>query len=383
LADAPVAVIGGGVVGAAVAYTLARRGVPSILLESESDFGLAASGTNSGIVHTGFDSPAGELETQLILRAAALRDPVLEDLAVPIRRCGALLRARDDADAATVREIAANAAANRVEATLADAARAHAVLRVPGEAITDPVAYTRGLIAAAQAGGVEARTSAHVERIARIGDGLALGVGGGGEVTCTVAINCAGLRADEVARLAGDDSFTIYPRKGEFFVFDSPEPLEHILLPVPTKRTKGVLVFPTIDGHVIAGPTAHDQEDKDDWSVRPEAYDEVMDKARAMWPALDGHEPIASYAGLRPAGRGGVNYRITPADGCPALINVAAVRSTGLTASLGIGEYVAQLVAQQGVELGPDRRLLPDRADMPAAPDLPWWRRTAQSKVGR
>jgi glycerol-3-phosphate dehydrogenase len=78
-----------------------------------------------------------------------------------------------------------------------------------------------------------------------------------------------------------------------------------------------------------------------------------------------------------------VNYRITPADGCPALINVAAIRSTGLTASLGIGEYVAQLVAQQGVELGPERRLQPDRADMPAAPDVPWWRRTAQSKVAR
>ena len=74
-----------------------------------------------------------------------------------------------------------------------------------------------------------------------------------------------------MARLAGDDSFEIYPRKGEFLVFDPPggEPLERILLPVPTKRTKGVLVFPTIDGKVVAGPTAVDQEDKDDWSVRP------------------------------------------------------------------------------------------------------------------
>ena len=75
------------------------------------------------------------------------------------------------------------------------------------------------------------------------------------------------------------------------------------LLPVPTKRTKGVLVFPTVDGHVVAGPTAHDQEDKDDWSVRPEARDEVMEKAIAMWPPLDGAEPVTSYAGLRPAGR--------------------------------------------------------------------------------
>ena len=90
---------------------------------------------------------------------------------------------------------------------------------------------------------------------------------------CRAAVNCAGLRADEVARLAGDDSFEIYPRKGEFLVFDPPggEPLERILLPVPTERTKGVLVFPTLDGKVVAGPTAVDQEDKDDWSVRPEA----------------------------------------------------------------------------------------------------------------
>jgi glycerol-3-phosphate dehydrogenase len=379
VADTPVAIIGGGVVGAAVAYTLARRGVPSILLESERDFGLEASGTNSGILHTGFDSPAGELETQLILRAAALRNPVVEDLGVPIRRCGARLRPADADEAETVRGIAANAATNGVEVEL----DSQGVLHLPGEAITDPVAYTRALIGAAQAGGTDARTAARVERIARIGDGLALGVAGGGEVTCRVAVNCAGLRADEVARLAGDDTFTIYPRKGEFFVFDPPEPLEHILLPVPTKRTKGVLVFPTVDGHVIAGPTAHDQDDKDDWSVRPEAYDEVMDKARAMWPALEGREPIASYAGLRPAGRDGVNYRITPADGCPALINVAAIRSTGLTASLGIGEYVAQLVSEQGVELGLDRRLQPDPADKPAAPDVPWWRRAVQAKVGR
>ena len=73
--------------------------------------------------------------------------------------------------------------------------------------------------------------------------------------------------------MAGDDSFEIYPRKGEFLVFDPPggRPLEQILLPVPTARTKGVLVFPTLDGKVVAGPTAVDQEDKDDWSVRPEA----------------------------------------------------------------------------------------------------------------
>jgi glycerol-3-phosphate dehydrogenase len=192
-------------------------------------------------------------------------------------------------------------------------------------------------------------------------------------------VNCAGLHADSVARLAGDESFEIFPRKGEFLLFDSPggEPLERILLPVPTKRTKGVLVFPTLDGKIAAGPTAVDLEDKDDWTVRPEARDEILPKAVAMYPPLDGAEPIASYAGLRPAGRG-INYVIGRSRACPALINVAAIRSTGLTASPGIGEHVTGIVDSTGVRLGPPRKLIggapPPRRD-------PWWRRTAEFRA--
>ncbi len=163
-------------------------------------------------------------------------------------------------------------------------------------------------------------------------------------------MNCAGLGADDVARLAGDESFEVYPRKGEFLVFDPPggEPLDRILLPVPTRRTKGVLVFPTLDGKVVAGPTAVDGTDKTDWSVRPEAEAEIRPKAVAMYPPLESAEPVASYAGLRPAGRG-VNYLIGPSPACDGLVNVAAIRSTGLTASLGIAQRVCFLVGELGV----------------------------------
>src|SRR4030095_6821165 len=123
------------------------------------------------IVHTGFDSPPGELETEMILRAGELRGTVFEDLHVPIRRCGAVLRPANDDEAAVVRQIAQNAETNGVDVALDD----DGALHVPGEAITDPVAYTRALVAAAVAGGAEARTSVPVERIARLGEGLALG----------------------------------------------------------------------------------------------------------------------------------------------------------------------------------------------------------------
>src|SRR5206468_7071252 len=103
-----IAVIGAGVVGCATALALARRSVSVALLEAETEPGLGASGTNSGILHTGFDSPPGELETEMILRAAALRDPVLDTLGVPVLRCGALLRPGAEA-------LAANARRNGVE----------------------------------------------------------------------------------------------------------------------------------------------------------------------------------------------------------------------------------------------------------------------------
>src|SRR5262249_46343173 len=155
-------------------------------------------------------------------------------------------------------------------------------------------------------------------------------------------------------------------------VFDPPdaERLERILLPLSTKRTKGVLVFPTLDGKVVAGPTAVDGDDKDDWSVRPGAADEILPGARAMLPALEGAEPVASCAGLRPAGRG-VNYVVGPSRVCEGLLNVAAIRSTGLSASLGVGEHVVGLVRALGVTVGLERPLEPD---VPAADERPWWR---------
>ena len=370
-----IAVIGAGVVGCAVALALARRGARVAQLEAEPEPGLAASGTNSGILHTGFDATPGELETELLLASGAVRDPVLTSLGIPVLRCGALMRPADHSQREAVAAEAEIARRNGVGVL----ARDDGALEIPGESVTDPVAYTLALAAEAGRQGAELRTQFRVAVIDRDSAGLTVRAEDGAALACRVVVNCAGLEADSVARLAGDDSFSIYPRKGEFLVFKQPvgEPLDRILLPVPTKRTRGVLVFPSIDGKVIAGPTAVDLADKRDWSVRPEARDEIMPKAIQMFPPLEHAEPIAAYAGLRPAGQG-VNYVIGPSRKCPGLVNVAAIRSTGLSASLGIGDRVAEIVGSLGVALGPERELV---GGDPPPFDRPWWQRTARYRA--
>ena len=375
-----VLVIGGGVVGTAIAFTLAHRGVDTVVVEAESDLGLAASGTNSGILHTGFDSAPGELETDLILRSAKIRPAIMEALEIPVLKCGAVLTPKSQSDQATVYALASNAAANGVEVSIRESDGA---LEVPGEWVTDPVAYTQALAASAITAGVIFVTDTKIGTVTKTPQGVQAISADGRQFDATYAVNAAGLFADEIARAAGDDSFSIYPRKGEFFVFE-PEAgsnLDHVILPVPTKRTKGVLVFPSLDGKIIAGPTAYDQTDKSDWSVRDEASAEILKKAYGQYPELEGLNPEASYAGLRPAGDG-CNYLIRASSTIDRLINVAAIRSTGLSASLGIGEYVAEILADSGLFLGDvqlplkgDRRKLKQRAEIT---DSPWWLRTAR-----
>jgi len=179
-----------------------------------------------------------------------------------------------------------------------------------------------------------------------------------------------------VAALAGDHPVTVYPRKGEFVVFAPAggEPLERILLPVPSALGKGILVFPTVDHLIIAGPTAREREDKRDWSVEADAQELIMPRAIRSYPALGRARSIGAYAGLRPAGRE-ANYVIERSPALPGLIHVAAIRSTGLSASLAIGEHVVGMLAGVGaVEL---QRTRPLPAPRPRPAQGAWWERAA------
>jgi len=172
-------------------------------------------------------------------------------------------------------------------------------------------------------------------------------------------VNAAGLHSDDIHRVAGHGGVTVTPRRGELIVFDKlgRDLVRHVLLPVPTATTKGVLIAPTVFGNLMLGPTAVDVERKDDTAATAEGIEYLRRLGRRLMPELLEHEVTAIYAGLRAASEHD-DYRIeVDAEGCYAC--AAGIRSTGLTASMAIAEYLRERLASAGLELRERARALP------------------------
>ena len=172
-----------------------------------------------------------------------------------------------------------------------------------------------------------------------------------GTVQARYVINSAGLYGDILNRdVLGVSDFIIKPRKGQFVVFDKAANnlVKSIVLPVPTKRTKGIVLFPTIFGNMMVGPTAEEQDGRDDASVDHDILQELHAQAIKKVPALANVPVTATYAGIRPATER-PEYRITE-DRDRNWITLGGIRSTGLTSALGLAQHVYTLLQDQGAE---------------------------------
>ena len=351
------AVIGGGVVGCAVLRCLALAGYSAVLLERGADILSGASKANSAILHTGFDAPPGSREVAMMQAGRRTYLAARESFGLPILETHAVLVAWSEAEQARLPEILAKAHKNGVNGvrplTLEElrqmvpqiSGQAQAALLVPGEHIIDPWSSPLAYALQALLHGAEIFRGAEVTAVERRGQGWVLRTARQ-VVQAGVVINCAGNFGDRVEALGGRQRFRIRPRKGQFVVFDK-SALRHvpsIILPVPTARTKGLVVCPTIFGNVLAGPTAEDQDDREQATVERATLDMLLGEAGRIIPALASEPVAASYAGLRPASDR-EDY-ILEAHPTERWITAGGIRSTGLTAALGIGEHVVNLMQE-------------------------------------
>jgi glycerol-3-phosphate dehydrogenase len=355
-----VLIIGAGVIGCALARELSRLNLHIAVLDQQHDVGDGVSKANSAILHTGFDAPAGSLEARLVCEGRRMWTDASPSLHVPIRRTGALVVAFTDADAARLSTLHAAGLRNgvsdlrmlaRSEALALEpylSAETRAALLVPGESITDPFAAVFALAEHAAINGAEFHLGSRVTRIEW--SASAYDVTAGAAVFRTRwVINAAGLYSDEVAGMSGRSDVRVKPRKGEFLIFDKPASalVSHILLPVPSKISKGILVAPTIFGNVLAGPTASDQDDKDDHDVTTEGLARVRQGAVRTLPLLEDHQVIATYAGLRAVGS--MSDYFVDVDRDKQLVTLSGIRSTGLTSALALARHVVSTMIEAGL----------------------------------
>ncbi len=376
---ADVLVIGAGVVGTAIARTLAAYQLDVVLAEAAPDVGTGTSKANTAILHTGFDAKPGTLESRLLSRGSTLLHSYAAAAGIPVERTGALLVAWTGEQEGALPAIADTARRNGYHAVRPLRASdlyarepglgpgARCALEIPDESIicpwTTPLAFATEAVRA----GVRLWLSARVTGV-DLADGGHRVVTTRGPVRARWVVNAAGLGSDVVDGMFGGDGFTIRPRRGQLIVYDklARTLLNSILLPVPAARTKGVLVAPTVYGNVLLGPTAEDIGSRDDTGTTADGLGALLAAGRRILPGLAGEEVTSTYAGLRAATEH-ADYQVY-VDVGQRYACAGGIRSTGLSASLGIAEYLVAEMERAGLALRPRAARPRDGAAPPVMP---------------
>ncbi len=365
-----VAIIGGGVVGCAIAHELGRYRIDVTLLEKETEVGFGTSKANSGIIHGGFHSNPSTLKGRLEWAGNQMWDALCAELGFGFARVGELTVAFDDADLAALDRLEQNAAAHGVpgvERLAGDEARqlepnlsGEVVAAVRGETtgVVNPYEVCFGLAESAVANDLELRTDEPVTGIEQAGDRWTIHTPSS-RVHADVVINAAGLYADQVAAMAGVDEFTLTARRGEEYLLDKRLVglVERVIYPCARADTKGTLVIPTYDGTIMIGPTAEIVDDRDDLETTAAGAEQVLAAARRLVPVINEADIIAEFAGSR-AVLDTEDFRIGP-TASPSFINVAGIQSPGLTAAPAIATLVVDILRDHGLELVPEKELRP------------------------
>ncbi|MGR3661497.1 MAG: NAD(P)/FAD-dependent oxidoreductase [Paracoccaceae bacterium] len=350
-----VIVIGGGVIGCAITRRFALSGAKTLLLERGCDILSGASKANSAILHTGFDAPADSLE--LACMQAGYREylGIHQALSLPVLKTGALLVAWNNSQLGQLDQIIDNAHQNGVEDVAhitCDELRirephlsqdALGAVEIPGEFVIDPWSAPLAYLTQAVRAGAEYRFNSEVSSGQFDGRNW--------QLQCNTesfagrfVINCTGTNGDNIEQICRQPDFKIHPRKGQFLVYDKSAfgLINSIILPVPSKATKGVVLTRTAFGNLLLGPTAEDQDDIWHAPVDHDVLQDLAETGARMLPNLPHHEITATYAGLRPATQS-KEYQIS-AEAGKNWVGVNGIRSTGLTSALGVAAYVENLL---------------------------------------
>lgn len=371
-----VVVIGAGVIGGMIARKLSSFDLKVCILEREHDVAMGASRANSAIVHAGFDAKEKSLKAKFNVEGSEMMEKVAGELGVKYKRNGSLVIGFNEEDRQTLCELLERGKANGVrELKIVEGDELFAIepnlsknvicaLCAPTGAIICPYELTVAAVGNAMDNGAELKLGFEVQNISEA-DGVYEISSGKETVKSRFVINAAGIYSDKIARMVGDSSFEVHPRRGEYILLDKEcgRLVNTTVFRTPSKMGKGILVTPTVDGNLLLGPTSEDMTDKEDKSTSEAGLSRVIQEAGENVNGIPFNKAVTSFCGLRAVGSTGdfiINQQ------APGFINAAGIESPGLTASPAIAEYVVKLLEDMGAALNPREDYNPYRAPMHA-----------------
>ena len=368
-----VIIVGGGVVGTAVARELSRYALSICLLEKEEDVCSGTSKANSAIVHAGFDAVPGTLKANFNVKGNAMMESLSAELSFEFRRNGSLVLCLSDEDMPKLGELYRRGLQNGVpdlcilsgsevrkrEPNISD--EVVAALYAPTGGIVCPFGLTIALAENAADNGVEFRLETAVEKIRKEKMGYAVSTSRG-EFHARYIVNAAGIYSDELHNMVSEKKLHIIPRKGDYCLLDKEagNHVSHTIFQLPGKYGKGVLVTPTVHGNLLIGPTATDVADKENTATTADELAQVMSKSAVSVKNIPYRLTITSFSGVR-AHEDGDDFVIGEVSDAPGFFDAAGIESPGLSSAPAIGRYLAETIAEKAgaekkTDFHPNRR---------------------------
>lgn len=351
-------IIGGGVIGCAVARYLSRFQGRFCLLERENDVCSGTSKANSAIVHAGFDAKAGTLMAKYNVLGSRMMPQLAKELDFPFRRNGSLVLCLAQEDMPKLRALYENGIQNGVEGLeIIDARRLHemepnisdgavAGLWAPTGGIVCPFQMTVALGENAIHNGVEIYRNAEVTEVKRGKDNTWQVVTKEDTLETRAVINAAGVYSGVFHNMVSRRKIHITPRRGEYLLLDKAagETVHSTIFQLPGVLGKGVLVTPTVHGNLLVGPTAQDTEDFEGTNTTARGLAQVREKAGGSVKNLNFRQVITSFAGLR-AHEDGHEFILGQPEDAAGFFDCAGIESPGLSAAPAIGQEIAAQVS--------------------------------------
>ena len=357
-----VGIVGGGVIGSAIAWELSKYNLDVVVFEMGSDVASGASKANSGVVHSGINSAHSSLKARFCVEGNKMFQALADELGFPLQWVGKYVIAKNEEETKELERLKKVGIDNGVpgleikngtEVTEPNVS-CFAALWAPTAGIVSPYKFTIALAENAAVNNVKFLLETIVKDIEKYKDGFLIKTNNG-EFHSKLLVNAAGLNCRNIVSMLEEPDFQVYPCRGEYLVLDKKYSslVSSMIYPVPVNElgVLGVHITPTMEGNILLGPSAEFIDDAEDKRTTREMMKTLFQEAKEIIPAIPDKAVINAYSGIRcklasPEDGGWTDYKIKESKQAPGMINLLGIESPGLTGAPAIAKEVARMISQ-------------------------------------